>query len=518
MNIITKEPEDTPGYFGSTTVTEFGDTFTHFRWGARKNDWAWRFSAGYEDVENSDDAGAGKYMTTSPGLIGPPFDYIGYYTYTARDFSRCWKFDSRAVYRPSRSTKISLGAGYSNVISGDFEMTGYYLMKNNRAELLRMFTKIEHEFDHGASGYLQWFGNVSNMNWVNAARYDAVENDVEGQYNFAVTGAHRITVGGNLRWDKINIQGDENGYYSWPGQPYDEQWAGLFAMDRWTVTERLSLEAQMRVDWYSETQTDWSNRFSALYDLDGEKNHIVRVSVAKAFRAPLASLRKVATHTVPIPGWAGFYAINVNPNEELKNEETWALEAGYTGRLSDKITVNINTFHQRLSDLIGYRTSAGMLPGTFFYTPENIDGATMYGGEAELAYEDKRKKLSVWYAYDNFDLDQPDQPIRAYRPVEHKYGLTGRLFLDDGWTLNANLKVNGMTPKNPFFESDKANLRPCTLLDLTLAKSIADGRGEIMVGVNDLCNTTREAVGETITVSGHTTPGRMFFARFQLHF
>lgn len=522
VNIITKDPEDTLGHLGSTTVSEFGDTFTHLRWGAKKEDWSWRISVGYEDVRNSDETGAGDYMTTSPWVIGPP-DPIGYSTYKARDFSRTWRLDSKAVYRVSEATKISLGAGYSHILSGDFEMTGYYPMENNRAELLRTFAKIDHEFDDGASGCIQWFGNLSNMNWVNAASYDAKEYDIEAQYNFAVTGNHKITLGGNFRWDRIDIDGQgtmENAYH-WPGQPYDEFWGGLFAMDRWTVTDRFSLEAQIRADWYSETQTDWSNRFSALYDLDGEKKHVVRFSAARAFRSPLVSLRKATAETVYVPWWGGFHVINLAANDNLKNEQTWSFEAGYTGRFADKFTLTLNTFYQRLSNLIGYSRSDGPvipLPNSTTFTPENIDGASMFGGEAELAYEDANKRLSVWYAYDNFDLDQSNQSIRAYRPVEHKCGLTGRLFLDGGWTVNVNLKISGMTPKNPFFSTNEANLGSYNRLDLTLAKQIAEGRGELMFGVSDLLNKTREAAGETITMTGHETPGRMFFARLQYRF
>ncbi len=522
VNIITKDLEQTLGFFGSTTVTEFGDTFSHVRWGDKQGDWAWRFSVGYEDIRDSDETGAGDFMTTSPWILDPS-DPIGYSTYKARDFSRNWRFDGRAEYRISDDTKLTLGAGYTHLLSGDFEMTGSFPKENNRAELLRMFTKIEHEFDDGASGYIQWFGNLSNMNWVNSAFYDVKEYDLEVQYNLAPLGDHVITVGGNFRWDKIDMRGRRDGlnHYDWPGQPYDEHWGGLFAMDRWTVTDRFTLEAQIRGDWYSETRTDWSNRFSALYDVFGDKKHIVRLSAARAFRAPLVSLRKATAQTLYFPWFGGYYAINLAANDDLKNEETWAVEAGYTGRLTDKMTLTLNAFHQRLSNLIGYIRSDGPIapePLSTTFTPQNIDGAHMYGGEVELAYEDSGKKLSAWYAYNDFHLDQSDQPIRAYRPVEHKCGLTGRLFLDGGWALNANLKINGMTPKNPFFESRQASLKSYHRLDLTLAKSLADGRGELMFGVSDLLNKTREAAGETITMTGHETPGRMYFARLQMHF
>ncbi len=37
INIITKKPEDVLGVFSSTTMTEFGDSYTHLRWAATKD-------------------------------------------------------------------------------------------------------------------------------------------------------------------------------------------------------------------------------------------------------------------------------------------------------------------------------------------------------------------------------------------------------------------------------------------------------------------------------------------------
>jgi iron complex outermembrane receptor protein len=515
VNIISKDPSETLGFFGSTAFTEFGDSFTHLRWGAQRGEWTWRVSSGYEDLETSGDAGAGRYISTASivNFIVPRF--------VDHDFSRNWRVDSQAVYQPSRSTRLSMGMGYSHILSGDYEIAGYnWGDRNNRSELLNLFAKIEHDFDDGATGYIQWFASQSRMNWVNLANYEVLENDIEAQLNLAPLGNHHITFGGNFRWDDIQIRSDSLGYYSFPGTPYYERWAGLFAIDRWDVTDRLTLEGQVRGDTYSEVTTDWSNRFTALYDVDGKDNHTLRLSVAKAFRAPLASLRQLESHTIPVgefPPGNILYAIHVAPNEKLKNEQTWAVEAGYSGRYGDNVTLQVNTFYQRLSDLIGYRSEDHPAAGVI-YTPDNIDGGDLYGGEIELTYKDKRKSLSAWYAYNELHLDQIDQQIRAYEPARHKCGLTGRVFLDGGWTFNVNYKYMDTTNRTSFVPSEYASLNVCHRLDLTLSKTIAEGRGELMFGVSDLLNNTTQAAAETITVTGHETPGQTFFARLQYRF
>jgi iron complex outermembrane receptor protein len=516
INIITKDPKDTLGYFASSTITEFGDSFTHLRWGAKQGDWRWRVSAGYEGVMSSKDAGAGKFTQACPDAAAVA---MGYSNFAARDFSRNYKFDIKMVYEPSATTKMTIGTGYSHLLYGDFEMSGNILRQNNRSELIKSFVKIDHEFTDGSTGYLQWFGNFSNFNWVNAGYFSSVENDIEAQLNFAPIGDHHISIGGNFRWDDSIARSDKLGGYTYHGSPYNERWAGFFAIDRWEATDRLTLEAQVRTDYYSEVTTDWSNRFTALYDIDGTKKHILRMSVAKAFRSPLMSLRKLEAHTMPLDaiGFPGFYGINGNVPDDLKNEETWSAEIGYTGKLTRHTTLSVNTFYQRMDNLIGYVDVAdGGAPGDT-YVAKNIAGADSYGAEVELAYEDSKKKLSVWYAYESFQPDQEGQHLRSFLPVEDKFGITGRLFMADGWTFNANYKFNGVTPKNPLIAAD-TSLDSYHRLDLTLSKKIAKGNGEIMIGVSDVFNKTTQAVSETATNSGHTTPGRTFFARFQMNF
>lgn len=55
-------------------------------------------------------------------------------------------------------------------------------------------------------------------------------------------------------------------------------------------------------------------------------------------------------------------------------------------------------------------------------------------------------------------------------------------------------------------------------LDLTLSRKLGNGSGEVMLGVTDLFNQTRGPIGDVNTFTSHETPGRTFFARFQVNF
>lgn len=511
INIITKRPEDMLGYFGSTTVDEFGDTYTHVRLAEKQGKWSWRASAGYQETETSDDAidGTASFKSYAPSLDG----LMGFEDFRTRDFSRTTRFDTEAFYRASEKTEISFGTAYSHLEAGVYEQLGYFPMEDGRNEQVRSFTKVNHEFDNGDTGYLQWFGNFWDGNWPQYGLYRSVQNDLEGQYNFVTGERHHVSVGGNVQVIRINTDQETAQQYVYPGEPFDESMAGLYLIDRWHTTDRLTIEGQIRADSYSETTTDWAGRLAALYALDNRQDHTIRAAAAKSFRTPLIALRKEEGHTLPMGG--GLYAMNVDlPADDLKNEETWSLEAGYTGKLTDALTFRANTYYQRFSQLIGYLETIDNF-GMAHYTADNIDGADSWGTELELVVKGQSYQISTWYAYNEFEVDQPQQSIRVNLPAEHKLGWTGRLYLQEGLTLNTNYRFTNTTVGNPSFE---VQTRHSNRLDLTISKEFAKGKGEILVGVSDLLEETRDPIKASSALTAHEVPGRTFFANLRLRF
>jgi len=520
INIITKKPQDVLGGFVSTNVSEFGDTYTHLRWAQKDGKWSWRTSAGYEDLKSSDDAGAGAYRPNMPALN----PLIGFNNFYARDSWQTLRTDSETTYDYSDKTKMSFGLGYSHAEGGDYEFGGYYPMEKAWNETARPFTKLEHKFTDDSSGYLQWFGNFASTNAPSVAKYSSAENDIEGQLNFKLGNRHNLSTGGNFRFIRLDIEAQNPQQMVFPNEPYDDQLAGLFAIDRWTTTDRLTLEGQIRGDWYSETQKDWSTRLTGLYAVDEQKDHTLRFSFAKAFRTPLASLREAQTNRISLAplGLPGLWAFNVLPPGDLENEETWSVEAGYTGKLAESVILRADAYYQRLDKMIGYLPLPDPLPlprPRAIYQAANIDGADTWGIELELSKETKRGKFSAWYAYSDLQTDEPAQSLRAYAPAQHKAGLTGRLFLNNGWVFNANYKYADTTiATGSSSQTTLLNAGLIHRLDLTISKKIAGGKGEVMVGVSDVFNETEgpnSAIGQLTT---HDVPGRMFFARMQLKF
>ena len=511
INVITKDPEDVLGWFATTRWNHFGESYSHIRWGAKGGPWSWKVSLNYADNKTSDDVLHHASFTSSmPAING----LMGFDDFRARDFSRTWRHDTKAVYRPSDRTKWTFGLGGTHAKMGDYLTLTYWPRDNVREDCYRAFARAETKLDGGRSAHFQWSGKYVDRA-MGTERYRVGENDLEAQYNFALAENHKTSVGGNVRGTYIDTQWGEAQQNRYAGGRFDEYWLGLFAIDRWQITKRWALEGQLRADWYSETYTDWSGRLSSLYALDEAGKHVFRLSAAKAFRAPLISLRRVRRSNLrlPLPGPPAYGFNLLLPKDDMDNEQTWSLEAGYTARLAKWLTFRADGYYQRFEDLIGFEIDSTALQ--WFIRPKNIGGADSYGGEVELEAKGKAGTIGAWYAYNGFQEQRDRQNLRAFLPAPHKVGLRGRLFLPHGWTLNANYKYTDLTPGDG---SSVTMANTSHRLDLTVAKEIADGHGEVMFGVSDVLNKEHDAIIATSQFANHKIPGRTFFVRFQWKF
>jgi len=498
INVISKKPKDTQGFLGTDTTDQNGDTYSQLRWGASKGAWAWRTSYGYTQEKSSAEA-------------------IPNQNFKSNDWNKEGAFDGVATRDLGDKTVFSMGLGYQYQRQGDFEFLGYEPGGMGLLSTTRAFARIDHEFNAHLSGYMQWFGNFAYTDQPSLQRSTTAQNDFEAQVNYEPFDGHKLTLGMNVRRMDIDLHNYDPSQVDFPTAPQTEYFAGLFGIYRWEANKRVTLEAQLRGDDYSETQTDWASRASVLFAATEDHRHNLRFSVAKSFRTPYIGLRDL---DVVRPPQAGLSPIPffVSPNHDLKNEEMWSYEIGYTGRLADGITLRADGYAQRMNQLAGAVTSVMRVPPIPFATTQifNIDGAKAYGGEIELIVQRKMGRLSAWYGYNGFYTDRTNQPVRALPPAANKFGLTGRLYLPHEVTLNLNYKH---TDRN-IGDSGNFNtsVAPSNRLDFTVSKSFDKGRFELMTGVTDILNDTDTSVRPIGAITSHDTPGRTFFARFQFKF
>jgi len=501
INIITKSPEECKGLLVSSSADHFGDNYHRLRWADATDQWGWRVSSAYEDVVSSTDVLDLDFVTRRGAPVA----------FESQDFRRAALVDTELRHRLSDQTSLSLGLGHSDMATGGYEFLYAFPETDATTETTRAFTKLEKTYEDNRRLYAQWYGNFARNDWPSLGDYSSSENQFEGQWDFSPHEGHQSTVGATLRLTNINqdtvkpddiLVGDAR-----------EQRVGMFLVDRWQATERLKVEGQIYGEWYSETDTDWAARLGTAYALDAEGRHLLRFGGAKSYRTPLAALREVSTTRL-----GG--VVRLFPGSDLKNEEIWSLEGGYSTRLSETATFRLDTYYQEYQELIGFRS-----PASGQYVAENLGPADAYGWESELALHGAFYKMSFWYAYNYFapqdrsgQID-PDGEVRAFLPARHKAGATLRFFLPDDWTVNLNYKHSTFTDgtHGPW----GGDVPQFDRLDLTLTRPFKLGKadGELLLGISDLFNDTEQLVSDQGSVAyQHETPGRTFFARLALRF
>ena len=503
INIITKDPADCLGLFVSSTVNQFGESYSHIRHGGKEGRLGWLASLVYDAHKSAEDAIDGDHFLSN-------------------DFSRNYRFNAKGIYDIEEDSKMSFGLAYMRATFGQGQAIGN--MSTKTADMVRTYARIDRT-KGDVTGYLQWYNNFEHNDETPWLRYTAMENVLEGQLDFHLSDKHTASVGGSASWmfmDQRNS--DKPGYVNGIGQSRSEALAGAFVMDRYKATDRLEFEAQLRGDFYTETQADWAGRLSAMYALDQAKQHVVRVSAAKAFRTPFTVLRRVSQQHGHVPAGAMFFGSPelymsqiLAPLEKLENEETWALEAGYTGQINKMLSVQSNVYYQRFSKLIGFYGMGNPLGfGQSILRPKNLNGADSYGAEAEAKLKTDKWMLKGWYAYNDFITDDTRQDVRSYLPATHKMGLTARVFLPRDWALNANYRYKTSTSADHLetITDGPSSHR----VDVGISKAFGKGNGEVMFGVSDLFHRNVRSVAGIDTSGGHDTPGRTFFIRLQWKF
>ncbi len=509
VNIITKQPKDIRGIFVSSTVDNYGDTYSMVRWAEVSGNWAWRVSVGYQDQKSSDQAigDDARFNATTP-LLGP---LLAVEKWAAEDLLRDLRTDSELAYTFSSETKASFGLASSSYQRGETELLGFLSDRRNDGDMVRAYARLDYTPDKHTSAYLQWFANFENAERPSLVDYWDVENDLESQVSFGLGETNTLTLGGNIR--AVQVAPDQSRPTDMMGSfNAHETWAGLYAVDHWQINHHLALEGQLRGDWYSATGGDWSGRLTGLYAVDDAKHHILRLGAAKAFRAPPVGFRRLQGQRVPFPAPApaGMALFNLVPSEDLQNEEVYALEAGYNAQLADGLMFRLDSFYHHYEDLIGGLSRSGSDFRQYMYL-DNLGAADGIGGEAELSYTLKRLRLSVWYSYEHFTTEHDDQDTRSFYPTEHQAGASARWSPGDGWTLNANYKYTG----NAYSSVPESSAGSSNTLDLSVAKSLFNNRAEIMLGIDDVFDQTGSPVPQDGQVTSHESPGRIVFIRLQ---
>jgi outer membrane receptor protein involved in Fe transport len=495
INVITKEPEDMLGVFGSATATNYGDWYGHARWCESAGDWSWRTSVGGREVQSTRDALDDSSIPDT-------------------DWSRTAISDNEVVWRASPTTRLRGGVGYARGKGGALEIVAVQSAEEMDFWNLRGFLRADQQLGRDTKLQVQWYGNYQRFNLPTFAMTRNSENAVDAQLDLPAAAGHQLSLGAEAR--RIDIDFVDVGNPDQVGavdDPYHEHRGGAYLVDSWTATPALTVEGQIRGDRYTGTGNDWAGRLAGLYALDANRHQVLRLAGARAYRTPLPAIRDgQASH--PILGSPR--VITLLPSDGLRNEHTWSAEIGYSNQLTDGLLLRWDTSYQRYEDLIGFKVTPQAAPPGLVAQAANIDGAYGVDSELELAWSGALGRISGWYAFNGFETDQHDQAIRAFAPARHKAGASLHVALDHGFAANADYKYSGSTQ-----DSDAISVTRIPIahrLDLNVAWSFARARGELMLGVEDVINTRNDDAQGTGSFTSHPTPGRTFFVRGEYGF
>lgn len=502
VNVIEKSPRDTAGVLSQYSINEYGDQQAFLRLGESTDTLSWRVSAQFNEVESSDDA-----------IDGGVFQ--------SNDWSRSRLLSFDGVYDFDTESSFEFGGGYAHLergSSGDFAST----FNDVRVDRGNAYAKLNHVLEDGSSLSLQWYGAYQDESSPGAWRADTADTTFDGQYTFQPADDHEMTIGATARYVHIEISDAVNGALL-EDQTAAEAWLGGFISNRWQVTDQWIVEGQARYDWYSSTEGDFAGRLTVLRLLDPEGDHVLRFGAARSFRTPQLGIRGFTLQAQPIeaPGLPpDLFALNFETSTELDNEQLYSLELGYSGRLTERITLDADAYYMRYYDLTGIENLPEPQPqiGRRFARFTNVGGAVGWGFETELTYRDEQNSIALWYGMNHLTVDEQITNARSFGPARNKFGVRARTSLTEAVTASANYRFTDTTPA--VTEFGIPDIRDSHRLDLTLAWSDPSSTFEILLGVEDVFDSTdTPIVPQTSPLSTPLeTPGRTFFVRAQIEF
>ena len=498
INIITKDPDTVPGLFVSSSVSEYGDSTSQMRFAGSSGNWDWLISAAHEEMKSSADV-----LDLAPDEGGD-------------DSLRRTLARGEFVYGNDSDLKVTFGAGMTGSERGAFEIVDAAVTgKDNDLNTANGHVRIEKKFDAETSAYLRWAGRYQDMDRPSygSVKYRVEEHDIEAQVDMTGVSGHSLAFGGNFKTTAIYSHPVQPDVFTLVEENIYENWLGIFGSDRYQYSSQLFFEAQLRGDYYSEGDFDWSGRLSSIYGIDAALNHVVRLSVAKSYRQPVGFVRDSIFYNDPE---LSPYSFSFTVAPDMDSEQAWSLEGRYQWNFLEGLKFKSDLYYMWYDNLIGVQDEYGItnsgLP-SFEYVVNNTGGAKGYGLELELDYESGPLVWRIWYAYNDFETEFEHQCIRSFLPATNKLGLSLRWTIDERWIFNGQYAYSDLVDR----DIDDYSIDSSNHLDLTITRRFL-GSGELMIGVRDLFVREYDPVINGDQTRGYPIPGRTFFCRMQYTF
>lgn len=394
INIITKPVSDVP----QTNFSLYGGFHDDAYW----KEWNWSDRSRYfngQMLEHSRKAGG---LGMRFGITRDEDD-----SYRRNDWHKRYKVSGRLEYNLTPYDRLTLSGHYMDQRRGSFlywknldnALVPPDDQRDDRVHSKRGFSALAYRRVISESSFIKWnttwFANQFEDN-IDAGNHSASDYfNSELQYNFSWQD-HLFVVGASAGYSVVasNIFGDRSGNN-----------LSVFIQDQYSLNEKWLLSAGLRYDYFEidklETRQQISPKTGLVFK-PGEST-AVRMSAGTGFRAP--SMAEAFTSTTA----GGFL---VEPNENLKPESSYSLEAGLNQILGPSAAADVALFYNRYRDMIeGGLTPAGKIQFA------NITNAEIKGIELDLNWWVLPGRILLHSAYTYIDPQNlTENDFLNYRP------------------------------------------------------------------------------------------------------
>ncbi len=350
INIVTRRPVEALGTTASVSYGEKNTQIGSVIHGDRKGSTSYMISAGWKQEDNWNDNNWGPSVVRGKGSRAME--------------TKKGNFTLEQALSNNASLTISGGVvqSYGEVLTAADvyrrDNTSSHLKLDYQRDWLRF-----HTYWNGLDTGIKETINSGDFN----IKTDTYDTELQGVFDAG--NSNSIVTGVSVRVNTVDSE-------LLSGHNQQDIW-GLYLQDDLKLTEKLILTAGARYDQHPLVGWNFSPRAAMIYT--PKEGHTLRLSYTTAYLLP-TFVESYLYRKVPVAPGIDIVTIG---SRDVKPGKIRSLEAGYQGRLMDRIKGTAELFYNELEDFI-----------TFIPSPENPLVYSFYnrgkykasGGEAELDF------------------------------------------------------------------------------------------------------------------------------------
>jgi iron complex outermembrane receptor protein len=430
INILTRPPREISGGTLTLRAGERDTKAASVLWGQTAGSLSYKVSASYFEQD--------PWPRDNLLPDGTPFPFG--YTYP-NEGTRQPKFDARADIALNDVSALSVRGGYGGTTGIFHSNVGPFLIERG-AHVMYGDTS----YTRGSAEVKLYVNHLNGdaPNLINGLPFSFLMTTVvaEATNRTLVGTKHMLVYGVSARSNRFDLS-------IAPGTNSRND-GGVFLEDIYAVSDRLEINAGVRVDSFEVLGTVASPRLSVI--VKPAPNHAVRLSANRAYRAPTLVENFIDT-TIPNvvvlpPANAVFFASRVAGNQNLEPESSTAFELGYSARFHRyyvdasiyRNTVKNNTvffpseFYSPADPPAGWPLPPATvpvfaLPKTFTFF--NVGRARNEGLDLSAEFRPRptaTARASYTYQRDpQVENDHPFVPLVVNRPPRHMASVSGEI-------------------------------------------------------------------------------------------